>query len=172
MPPTSKRLRCSGVPCKILRTEAEAETRRSSRQPPKTTTRLWRPSGRSPEGFKPVGVGGLDGTVQRPSRRTDQIYSAPFHPSPLTLIIDAANKANRDLRTFCISQKSTLGKYPFQPTSPNDASLEEFDRIFHPGTGAIWKFQQQSLAELIVKEGSLWKPKDPAKKPLVTQDYT
>ena len=37
-------------------------------------------------------------------------------------------------------------------------------------TGAIWKFQQQSLAELAVKEGSLWKPKDPAKKPQVTPE--
>ena len=42
--------------------------------------------------------------------------------------------------------------------------------MFHPMTGAIWRFQQQSLADLTVKEGSLWKSKDPAKKPLVTPE--
>jgi type VI secretion system protein ImpL len=116
-------------------------------------------------GFKAVGVGGLDGTVERLLAEPIR-YTSPF----IVRDIEKAGvgKINGDLRTFCISQKSTLGKYPFQPVG-TDASLEEFDRIFHPGTGAIWRFQQQSLGELTVKENSLWKAKDPAKKPQVTQ---
>ena len=78
-------------------------------------------------------------------------------------------KVNGELHTFCMSQKSTLVKYPFQPAGA-DAGLDEFTGMFHPATGAIWKFQQQSLAELVVKENSLWKAKDPTKKPVVTQE--
>jgi hypothetical protein len=118
------------------------------------------------KGFKASGVSGLDGTVER--LLTEPIrYTSPF----IVRDIEKAGvgKINGDLRTFCISQKGTLGKYPFRPTG-TDASPEEFDRIFHPGTGLIWKFQQQSLAEIVVKENSLWKAKDPAKKPQITQD--
>src|ERR1019366_1024720 len=81
-----------------------------------------------------------------------------------------AGKLNGELRTLCNSQANTLRKYPFRSLSTDDASLEEFAGIFHPVTGAIWRFQQQSLAELTVKEGSLWKPKDPTKKPQVTPE--
>ena len=118
-------------------------------------------------GFKAVGVGGLDGTVERLLEEPIR-YTNPFIiRDPMRRIVA---KINGDVATFCISQKNVLSKYPFQPTSLNDASLEEFDGIFHPATGAIWKFQQQSLADLTVKEGSLWKPKDPAKKPSVTPE--
>jgi type VI protein secretion system component VasK len=118
--------------------------------------------------FKPVGVGGLDGTVQR--LLEEPIRPAlRFIPKPGDPITDLTNKANREASAFCTSQKSTLGKYPFQPAGV-DASLEEFTALFHPVTGAIWKFQQQSLAELTVKENSLWKAKDPSKKPLVSQE--
>ena len=116
-------------------------------------------------GFNAVGVGNLDATVDRlleePIRHTDR-----FIPKDGG---DVSKKVNGELRTFCSNHKTTLLKYPFQPASPNDTSLEEFDGMFHPATGAVWRFQQQSLAELTVKEGSQWKPKDPAKKPQVTQ---
>ena len=79
-------------------------------------------------------------------------------------------KSNNDLRNLCSSLGNTLRKYPFQSLSADDASLEEFAGIFHPATGAIWQFQQKSLAELTAKEGSIWKAKDPAKKPKVTPE--
>ena len=118
-------------------------------------------------GFKPVGVGGLDETVKR-------LLEEPIRLTSAFIIKDmdkaGAGKVNGELRTFCNSQGNTLRKYPFKSSSTDDASLEEFAGIFHPVTGAIWKFQQQSLAELTVKEGSMWKPKDPAKKPQVTPE--
>jgi type VI secretion system protein ImpL len=118
-------------------------------------------------GFKPEGVGGLDTTVQRlleePIRFADRFITRDMDKAE-------AGKVNGELRTFCSNQRNTLRKYPFQPSSADDASLEEFAGIFHPATGAIWQFQQKSLAELTVKEGSIWKAKDPAKKPQVTPE--
>ena len=118
-------------------------------------------------GFKPEGVGALDTTVQR-------LLEEPVRLTNAFIIKDmdkaGAGKVNGELRTFCSSQRNTLRKYPFQPLSADDASLEEFAGMFEPTKGAIWQFQQKSLAELTVKEGSIWKAKDPAKKPQVTRE--
>jgi type VI protein secretion system component VasK len=118
-------------------------------------------------GFKPEGVGALDTTVQRllaePIRLTNDFIIKDMDKA-------GAGKVNGELRTFCSSQRNTLRKYPFQSLSADDASLEEFAGMFEPTKGAIWQFQQKSLAELTVKEGSIWKAKDPAKKPQVTPE--
>jgi type VI secretion system protein ImpL len=118
-------------------------------------------------GFSAAGVGSLDSTVVR-------LLEEPIRLTNPFIIRDmdkaGAGKVNGELRTFCSSQRNTLRKYPFQQSSTDDASLEEFAGMFQPATGAIWKFQQQSLAELAVKEGSMWKPKDPAKKPQITPE--
>jgi type VI protein secretion system component VasK len=83
---------------------------------------------------------------------------------------NAAGKINGDLRILCSHLSKVLRKYPFQPLSKEDSSLAEVAAEFAPVNGEIWKFQAKSLGELTVKEGSLWKAKDPAKKPQLTQD--
>lgn len=117
-------------------------------------------------GFKPVGVAGLDGTVQR-------LLEDPIRKANPFIIRDmekaGADKINSDLRAFCKSVQPTFRKYPILTSSTDDALPEELTRAFGPGQG-IWKFQQQSIAEMVVKEGSEWKLKDPAKKPQVTAD--
>jgi len=119
------------------------------------------------KGFKPVGVGGLDATVEAlleaPVRATNPFIVRNFEHM-------GAQKVNADLRTFCNGQRSTFHKYPFQSSSNDDLSLAELAGTLQPMTGAVWKFQQQSLADLVVKEGSQWKPKDPSGKLQVTQD--
>src|ERR1035437_3881114 len=94
----------------------------------------------------------------------------PPNPTQVTSWELTSVKNNNDLRNLCSSLGNTLRKYPFRSSSTDDASLEEFAGIFHPATGAIWQFQQQSLADLTIKEGSLWKPKDPTKKPQLTPE--
>jgi type VI secretion system protein ImpL len=117
-------------------------------------------------GFKPMGVGGLDSTVQR-------LLEEPIRLANGFIIKDmekaGAAKINGDLHAFCTGLKPVLSKYPFRTSSPDDVLPEELTRLFGPGQG-IWKYQQQSLAELVVKEGSTWKAKDPSKKPQVTQE--
>src|SRR5581483_1748927 len=64
---------------------------------------------------------------------------------------------------------ATLRKYPFEP-SDMDASLDEVAGLFAPNTGAIWKFEAQAMADLLVKDGGRWQVKDPGKKPQVTPE--
>jgi type VI secretion system protein ImpL len=119
------------------------------------------------KGFRPVGVGGLDTTVETLLKEPIQLTSSYIKvPNPATGV-------NAALHNFCSSERSTLRKYPFQSSSAQDVkdiSLPELAAFLQPMTGAIWKFQQQSLAEFVVKEGGQWKTKDPAKKPQVTQE--
>jgi type VI secretion system protein ImpL len=112
--------------------------------------------------FKPVGVGGLDTTVEA-------LLEAPIRLTSAFIIRpDPGKDANGGLRTFCASERSTLRKYPFQSSSNEDATLQELAALLQPGSGAVWKLQQQSLADFVVKDGPQWKPKDPAKTPQVT----
>jgi type VI secretion system protein ImpL len=116
--------------------------------------------------FHSTGVGGLDTTVLR-------LLEEPIRLANGFIIKDmekaGAAKINSDLRTFCSGVAPMLRKYPFRTASQDDVLPEELTRAFGPGQG-FWKFAQQSLAELVVKEGSRWKAKDPAKKPQVTTE--
>jgi type VI secretion system protein ImpL len=118
-------------------------------------------------GFKPVGVGSLDATVEH-------LLAEPIRLTNSFIIKDigraGTDQVNRDLRNFCISQRSTMRKYPFQAASGDDAALEEFSALLEPARGAIWKLAQQSLGDFAVREGSQWKSKDPTKKPQVTPE--
>jgi type VI protein secretion system component VasK len=118
-------------------------------------------------GFKPVGVAGLDGEVERlleePIQSATRLIPADFSKV-------GADKINAALRNLCGRINNTLRKYPFQPKSREDAKLEELASVFAPAGGPIWRFSGESLSELVTKEGSQWRLKDPAKKPQVTQE--
>lgn len=117
-------------------------------------------------GFQPLGGAGLDVTVER-------LLEAPIRQAQRFIVNDpdgaAAAKVNGELRALCARIGSTLHKYPFR-LSKEDASLEEVSSTFAPGSGAIWKFQAQCLAEFTAKEGTRWNSKDPAKKPQITPE--
>jgi type VI secretion system protein ImpL len=116
--------------------------------------------------FRPVGVQGLDGSVQNLLEQPIRLTS-PFISRDLEKTLAA--KINGELKILCGRMRGTLSKYPFN-ASGDDSSLQEVEALFSPANGAIWKFQAQSLADLVFKEGSQWKAKDPAKKPQVTPE--
>jgi type VI secretion system protein ImpL len=119
------------------------------------------------KGFKPVGVGNLDTTVEA-------LLMAPIRSANPFIIRNfeqvSAQSVNAALQAFCRSQRTTLQKYPFQSSSGEDVGLADLAALLQPVSGALWKFQQQSLADLVVKEGGQWKAKDSGKKPQPTPD--
>jgi type VI secretion system protein ImpL len=64
---------------------------------------------------------------------------------------------------FCQVYNSLWQKYPFSgnPSSP-EASLEDVNQVFQPGTGALWTFYQESLAAVLVNQGGRYVPKPDA----------
>ena len=119
------------------------------------------------QGFKPVGVEGVDAAVQR-------LLEEPIEHANAFIIKNMGDaeikKINGQLHVFCGQLKTTTRKYPFSQSSNGDTSLEELANAFAPVTGSVWKFQAQTLGDFTVKEGSQWKAKDPSKKPLVTPE--
>jgi len=117
------------------------------------------------EGFKPLGGKGVDETVKRLLDQPIRLASA-FIPSDNAKV--ESGQLNGQLRAFCGRLRPTLSKYPFQPSSTEDASIDELTRWFAPQSGEIWKFQAQTLGKLTEKQGSRWTEKDPTSKPQVT----
>lgn len=116
------------------------------------------------QGFKPVGVEGVDVAVQ-------QLLEEPIRLTKPFIITDigkaTGGKINGELHAFCSRLRNTTRKYPFQQSS-DEVTLLELANAFAPITGSVWKFQAEVLGELTVKDGAQWKAKDPAKKPQVT----
>jgi type VI secretion system protein ImpL len=119
------------------------------------------------QGFTPGAPGGVDATAKRLLEEPILNARLLIPGDPGKLVTDKINGA---LRNLCSGLRSTLGKYPFIRTSKTDATIAEFDAAFAPGRGSIWKFQASSLDELVMREKSMWKQKDPAKKPAVTPE--
>jgi type VI secretion system protein ImpL len=116
-------------------------------------------------GFKPIGVEGIDVAVEH-------LLEEPIELTRPFIIRNIGNATagavNNQLHAMCSQIRSTTQRYPFNDASSADASMQDLAGTFAPASGAIWKFQAQSLAEYTVKDGSQWKVKDPAKKPQVT----
>jgi type VI protein secretion system component VasK len=112
--------------------------------------------------FKPVGVEGVDSVVQR-LLEEPILHTRPY----ITRDIAVAEKGriNGELSKLCLAARATLGRFPFNSRSEQDAGLAEMAAIFAPAAGSVWKFQAAALSDLVTKDGGHWKVKDPAKKP-------
>ena len=68
---------------------------------------------------------------------------------------DALNQAGK---AFCNQFAQITGKYPFNPRSTEDLSLDQLGAIFAPKTGALWTFYDTKLAQYLPKQGSRYEP--------------
>ena len=55
---------------------------------------------------------------------------------------------------MCNQFRVLMAKYPFNPTSTVQASVEDVNRFFRPGDGALWQFHSQSLQNLLQQQGA------------------
>ena len=113
----------------------------------------------------PVTPNGLDVSVRQ---LLDEPITQVEHLIPKPKIFDTAKKANVDLQKFCSAIAGTLHKFPFQ-SSGQDTTLDEFSRLLAPGTGRVWKFEADSLAEFVIKDASTWKANPAAKAPVTPE---
>lgn len=97
----------------------------------------------------------LTNLLDQPIRWADAVIPR----NPVTF---SAGKLNGDLAAMCRQIGQVLSKYPFNAQSSVDVLLTDVVRAFGPATGAVWQFQQNSLADLAVRQGPAWvqaKPK-------------
>lgn len=59
---------------------------------------------------------------------------------------------------MCSQISSILNKYPFNPTSPADASIAEVNQVLKPGEGVLWAFYEMNLKQALAKQGTQYVP--------------
>jgi type VI secretion system protein ImpL len=62
--------------------------------------------------------------------------------------------ANGGGQKVCAAITPLLGKFPFAPSSPVQASLAEVDAAFAPETGALWGAYNSTLKQFLIPQGS------------------
>jgi type VI secretion system protein ImpL len=62
-------------------------------------------------------------------------------------------------KALCGQFNALMAKYPFNLQSKTQATLDDVNRFFRPQDGALWDFYNQSLQNLVQKQGSLYVPK-------------
>lgn len=60
---------------------------------------------------------------------------------------------------FCRSFGTILGKYPIKPDASVEATLAEVAGVFDPNNGALWRFYNEGLQSVLVKQGAQYVPK-------------
>ncbi|HEY7336453.1 MAG TPA: ImcF-related family protein [Bryobacteraceae bacterium] len=59
---------------------------------------------------------------------------------------------NLDGKQFCASLGSLQSRYPFNPQSKNDATIQDVNSVFQPMAGSLWKFYEEKLQKLLTKQ--------------------
>jgi type VI secretion system protein ImpL len=64
------------------------------------------------------------------------------------------DEANGGAKTFCGQFHALMAKYPFQPSSTTEATVQEVSDIFKPTDGALWKLYQSTMQKFLVRQGN------------------
>jgi type VI secretion system protein ImpL len=59
---------------------------------------------------------------------------------------------------FCTQFAQITGKYPFNPASSQDLTIEQLNAVFAPKTGSLWTFYDTKLSQYLPKDGSHYSP--------------
>ena len=65
-----------------------------------------------------------------------------------------ATELNAKGASFCSNYRSVLAKYPFNPAASTEATPEEVAALFKPVTGGIWSFYDETVQNVLVRQGS------------------
>ena len=96
--------------------------------------------------FRPDKDGHLDTVVQK-------LLEDPITSVEQMLRAAGPAELNAKGKTLCAQFRGVMGKYPFNPASGTDATLEEVGSLFRPPDGALWTFYQQNLQKALTKQG-------------------
>jgi type VI secretion system protein ImpL len=119
------------------------------------------------QGFSTVGV---EDVVTEVTRLLEAPILAAHARIPANPEKAAGAKMAADLRRLCSEVVAIQKKYPFDPARQDEASLAEFSALFAPKSGAIWRYQQESLAELAVKQAGRWAQNPGAASPRLSRE--
>ncbi|HEY7237355.1 MAG TPA: ImcF-related family protein [Gemmatimonadaceae bacterium] len=69
-----------------------------------------------------------------------------------------ADQVNARARAFCGGARLTLAKFPFNPNSSAQASIQEVSAMLRPGSGSLWTLYNEMLQSALQKQGNTYQP--------------
>jgi type VI secretion system protein ImpL len=66
--------------------------------------------------------------------------------------------ANARGGSFCAEFDRVRAKFPFTPSATTEATVDEVGAMFRPGSGALWRYYDESLKSAIVLAGTRYVP--------------
>ena len=105
---------------------------------------------------------------------TNQLAAQNFNPDPEMLVQNLLLAPITDVETklrglgpgelnaagkgLCAQFGKVLSKYPFNPASKQDATVDEVNSLLKKPDGALWKFYDDNLKKFLTKQGSQYVP--------------
>jgi type VI secretion system protein ImpL len=100
--------------------------------------------------------GQVDATVRR-------LLESPINNANLKVARFGAAKLNEAAGSFCSRAGTFIRSFPFSPEAPQQMSVQDFASFLKPGTGQLWAFYNQSLQQVLQKQGTIYVPAPDAK---------
>jgi type VI secretion system protein ImpL len=99
----------------------------------------------------------IEATIEKlmadPITHLDAVKPNGANPAPL-------NAAGKD---FCSKYRVLTAKFPFDPSSRTQATIDDLNAVFRPQQGALWQFYDQKLNKILTKQGAIYLPQPGAK---------
>jgi type VI secretion system protein ImpL len=93
--------------------------------------------------------GQVDATVRR-------LLEAPINYAGVKVNRFGADKLNAAAGSFCSRANTFLRSFPFAPDGPQTMTVADFTTFLKPGTGQLWSFYNQTLQQVLQKQGSIY----------------
>jgi type VI secretion system protein ImpL len=93
--------------------------------------------------------GQVDATVRR-------LLEAPINNANVKVARFGAEKLNAAGGSFCSRAGTFMRSFPFSPDAPQQMSVQEFASFLKPGTGQLWSFYNQTLQQVLQKQGTIY----------------
>lgn len=103
--------------------------------------------------------------------KTTQVLKDPITRIDPLLKGEAGAPVNAGAAGVCAVMSPVLAKYPFNPKSTTDATLDELNQMLNPQSGALWQFVNGPLKPYVMLAGSDYVPNPAQQKPVIIQSY-
>jgi type VI secretion system protein ImpL len=98
----------------------------------------------------------VDGAARDVGAEVQALLKQPVDNVERLLLRLPAARLNAEGAAFCNDIGPLLNKYPFNPGATTQATLDEVSAVFQPGSGRLWRFYDELLADKLVEQGTIY----------------
>ena len=96
----------------------------------------------------------IEGEARLVGEAVQRLLLAPITSAEGVITNLPAAEVNAKGASFCQAFTPITRKYPFNPRSLDDVTIDELNAAFQPGGSALWAFHDDALQNLLVRQGN------------------